>query len=523
MIPPLKRKRILLGVTGSVAAYKAAHLASWLRQAGAEVTVVLTAAAERFISPLTFRALTGGPVYTEADLWGTEGHVVHVNLAQKAEALVIAPCTAHTLAKLAHGLADNLLTVTALAATGPVVVAPAMDGGMYQHPATQENLQRLRQRGVHILGPAHGHLASGLQGTGRMVEPEEIGGYLRYLLTRQRPFQKARVLVTAAGTQEPLDPVRVLTNRSTGKQGFALAQAALDWGAEVTLITGPTHLPTPSGAQRVDVGTALEMRAAVLEHLAQSDLLLMSAAVADYRPAQPAQQKIKKHAQDLVLPLTRNPDILLEVAAYRRQHGRPKVVVGFAAESQDLLTHAQEKLHRKELDLLVANDISAPDAGFAVDTNRVTLLYRDGRQEALPQMSKAEVGQAVVVRALHLLQGGWLAHLTTPEAWRQAQREGVYRPPSLLRAGFIHFSRPDQVPLVAQALYPGQRLLLLWVPAAGLGTALRWEGVETDLFPHLYGPLPVEHVAATQPYGPDAAGHYPLPQPPASDQDTAQG
>ncbi len=514
MILPLQGRKVLLGVTGSVAAYKAAFLASRLRQAGAEVTVVLTPAAERFVSPLTFRSVAGGKVYTDADLWGTEGHVIHVGLARQTEVLVIAPCTAHTLAKLAQGQADNLLTVTALAASCPLVVAPAMDGGMFAHPATQANLERLRDRGVVVLGPETGHLASGLQGPGRMVEPEAILGAVRYLLTRSRPLAGRRVLVTAGGTQEPLDPVRVLTNRSTGKQGFALAQAALDWGAEVTLISGPSWLPAPHGARRVDVRTAQEMRDAVLTHLDQADVLLMSAAVADYRPAQVAQHKIKKGEGDLTLTLTRNPDILAEVAAYRREHGRPQIVVGFAAESQDLLRNAQAKLTRKALDLMVANDISAADAGFGVDTNRVTLLYRDGRQERLPRLSKAEVGQAVVVRALHLLQGGWLVHLASPNAWEEAQAAGVYCPPSLDTEGFIHLSRPDQVPGVAQQFYAGRKLVALWIRAAAIGEALRWEEVEGDLFPHLYGPLPVEAVGHVQPYAPDEAGRFPPLTPP---------
>ncbi|HEY58081.1 MAG TPA: bifunctional phosphopantothenoylcysteine decarboxylase/phosphopantothenate--cysteine ligase CoaBC [Anaerolineae bacterium] len=514
MIPPLYGKRVLLGVTGSVAAYKSAHLASRLRQAGAQVTVVLTPAAERFVSPLTFRAVAGGRVYTDADLWGTEGHILHIGLAQQVDVLLIAPCTANTLAKLAHGQADNLLTVTALAATCPVLVAPAMDGDMWTHPATQANVARLEERGVQVLGPDEGHLASGLQGIGRMLEPEEILARVRYLLTRKRPLQGRRVLVTAGGTQEPLDPVRLLTNRSTGKQGFALAQAALDWGAEVTLIAAPTSLPTPHGAQRVDVRTALEMRDAVFAHLNEAEMLFMSAAVADYRPAHPSPHKIKKSTADLTLTLTRNPDILTEVASYRRQKGHPPIVVGFAAESQDLLANAREKLARKALDLIVANDISAADAGFAVDTNRATLLYADGRQEALPRLSKAEMGQAVVVRALHLWQGGWLAHLVSPTAWEAAQAQDVYRPPSLDEVGFIHFSRPDQVPRVAQTFFANRPLLLLWVQGAQLGTALRWEEADGDLFPHLYAPLPVEAVAAVTPYGPDETGHYAPPKPP---------
>ncbi len=512
---PLHGQRILLGVTGSVAAYKAAYLASRLRQQGARVRVVLTASAERFVSPLTFRSVADGAVYTDADLWGTEGHVVHVGLAQEADMLVIAPCTANTLAKLAQGLADNLLTITALAATCPLILAPAMDGGMFSHPATQANLTALRQRGVHILGPAEGHLASGLRGVGRMVEPEEIAAYLRYLAGRKGPLAGKRILVTAGPTQEPIDPVRVLTNRSTGKQGFALAQAALDLGAEVTLIAGPVALPTPYGAQRLNVRTAQEMYEAVRAQLPTTDILLMAAAVADYRPAHPATHKIKKHAEELTLRLTRNPDILAEVAALRTRHGRPTVVVGFAAESEHLLDHAQAKLKAKGLDLIVANDITARDAGFAVDTNRVTLLYRDGRRENLPPQTKAAVGEAVVIRALHLLQGGWLAHLVPEVLWEQAQAQGVYRPSSLEEEGFIHFSRPDQIPAVASRFFPGREdLLLLWVPAGPLGDALRWDPVEGDLFPHLYAPLAIDAVHAAVPYRPDPTGHFPPVAPP---------
>lgn len=515
---PLHGRRVLLGVTGSIAAYKAAHLASRLRQQGARVQVVLTEGAARFVSPLTFRAVAGEAVYTDADLWGKEGHILHVGLARQAEVLVIAPCTANTLAKLAHGLADNLLTITALATAAPLVVAPAMDGEMFAHPATQANLEALRRRGVHILGPAEGHLASGLRGVGRMVEPDEILAALRYLLSRTGPLAGKRVLVTAGPTHEPVDPVRVLTNRSSGKQGFALAQAALDLGAEVTLIAGPVALPTPYGAQRINVRTAREMRDAVFAHLPETDILLKAAAVADYRPAQVQPSKIKKTAHDLTLTLTRNPDILAEVAAYRAEHGRPHIVVGFAAESEDLLAHAQAKLTAKRLDLIVANDITAPDAGFALDTNRVTLLYRDGRRETLPPQSKAAVGEAVVVRALHLLQGGWLAHLTTPQAWQAAQAQGVYRPPSLATVGFIHFSRPDQIPAVAERFFAQQdELILLWVSAARLGEALRWEAADNDLYPHYYAPLPVEAVAAIAPYGREAeTGRFPPVVPPTT-------
>ena len=264
MKTPLSEKRILLGVTGSIAAYKAAELASKLAQAGAQVDVLLTQAALQFITPLTFQSVTGRRAFCDADLWGSEGHVQHIGLGKAADLLVIAPASANTLAKLAHGLADNLLSVTALAAACPLLVAPAMDGGMFTHPATQANLEILRQRGAIVVGPAQGHLASGLTGVGRMVEPFELLGHIRLALGRSGALAGRKVVVTAGGTHEPIDPVRAITNRSSGKQGFALAQAALDLGAQVTLIAGPVSLSTPQGAERVDVQTAEEMLQAVL-------------------------------------------------------------------------------------------------------------------------------------------------------------------------------------------------------------------------------------------------------------------
>lgn len=400
----LDDRNIILGVTGSIAAYKAADLASKLAQAGAKVEVILTQAALQFLTPLTFQSVTGRRAYVDADLWGGEGHVLHIGLARKADLLAIAPASANTLAKLAHGSAGDLLSLTALATTAPLLLAPAMDGGMFAHPATQANLETLRQRGAEVVGPASGHLASGMVGVGRMAEPAEILARIRLLLARGGPLAGRRVLVTAGGTQEPLDPVRVIANRSSGKQGFALAQAALDLGAEVTLIAAPTALLTPPGARRIDVRTATEMLQAVLDELPGHDALLMAAAVADFRPASPAGQKIKKGAGLPQIHLEYAPDVLAAVAEARQQAGRLQVVVGFAAESQDLLENARQKLERKRLDLIVANDISAPDAGFAVDTNRVTLLAADGSAETLPLMSKAQVAQAVLQRVVDLLK-----------------------------------------------------------------------------------------------------------------------
>jgi phosphopantothenoylcysteine decarboxylase/phosphopantothenate--cysteine ligase len=403
MKSPLQNKHILLGVTGSIAAYKAADLASKLTQAGALVDVLLTQAALQFVTPLTFQSVTGRRAYCDADLWGQEGHVQHIGLGKSADLLLIAPATANTLAKLAHGLADNLLTVTALAATCPLMIAPAMDGGMYAHPATRANLEILRQREAILVGPAEGHLASGLAGVGRMVEPAELLGHARWVLSRQGPMRGCKVLVTASGTQEPIDPVRVIANRSSGKQGFALAQAALDQGAEVILISGPTYLSAPVGAQVENINTADEMLAAVLAALPETDVLIMAAAVADFKVVAPAIDKIKKEGGIPDIRLEETPDILQAVAQFKSREGWPRLTIGFAAESKNLLKNARNKLQAKQLDLIVANNISALDAGFAVDNNRITLLFPDGRAEPMPLMSKMEVAQVVMERILKML------------------------------------------------------------------------------------------------------------------------
>ena len=400
---PFQNKRLLLGITGSIAAYKAADLASRLAQAGAQVDVILTQAALQFITPLTFQSVTGRRAYSDEDLWGHTGHVLHIGLAKNADLLAIAPISANTLAKLAYGIADNLLTVTALAASCPLVLAPAMDGDMFTHPATQANLEILRQRGAIIVGPAEGHLASGQSGLGRMVEPTELIGHIRLALSQRGPLHGRKVVVTAGGTQEAIDPVRAITNHSSGKQGFNLAQAALDRGAKVTLISGPTNLPTPIGAERVDVLTTEEMLAAVLAAIPKAEILIMAAAVADFRPTISATEKIKRDKGIPKITLEATPDILQAVAEQKSIHVYPKVTVGFAAESQDLLRNARQKLHAKHLDLIVANDITARDAGFAVDTNRVTILDAGGGEEILPLMTKAEVAEIILERVVGLL------------------------------------------------------------------------------------------------------------------------
>ena len=400
----LKEKRILLGVTGSIAAYKAAELASRLTQQGAQVDVILTGGAQKFVTPLTFQSVTGRKAYTDADLWGNDAHVLHVGLAHHADLLVIAPCTTNTLAKLAHGLADTLLTVTALATTCPLLLAPAMDAGMYEAPATQQNVRILKDRGATLIGPKSGHLASGLTGSGRMAEPVEIVAGIRLALARGGKLAGKRIVVTAGGTQEPIDPVRYLTNRSSGKQGYALAQAALDAGAQVTLVTHPTALTPPIGADVVEVRTTQDMLDGVLSACAHADGLVMAAAVADFRVKHVAEHKLKKQDGIPQIELEAAPDILGTLSKMRGDLQQLKVVVGFAAESRDLVENAVTKLTSKKLDFIAANDISASDAGFAVETNRITLLYADGRRESLPLMGKDEVADAIMERVAALLE-----------------------------------------------------------------------------------------------------------------------
>ena len=392
----------MLGVTGSIAAYKAADLASKLAQAGAKVDVLLTGAGEKFVSSLTFQSVTGRRAFTDNDLWGNEAHVLHVSFGKTADLLVIAPCTADTMAKLAHGIADNLLTVTALAATCPILIAPAMDGGMFDHPATQENLITFLSRGGLVAGPDKGRLASGLSGTGRMIEPVELLGHIRVALGKKGKLAGKKIIVTAGGTQEAIDPVRMITNHSSGRQGYALAQAALDLGAEVCLVTAPTALTSPVGARVIHVKSVQEMLDAVMNESA--DALVMAAAAADFRPVQIAKDKMKKRDGIPQIELEAAPDVLGTLSTVGGEGKRFKVTAGFAAESQSLLENAAEKLKSKKLDFIAANDISAKDAGFGVETNRITLLFADGTKEILPLMSKSEAAEKIMERVARLLE-----------------------------------------------------------------------------------------------------------------------
>ncbi len=398
-----ENKHILIGVTGSIAAYKAIDLASKLKQLGAVLDVVLTESALKFVSALSFQSVTGRKAFTDADLWGGEGHVVHVSLGHAAELVVIAPASANTIAKLANGLADNLLTDAVLVSECPLVIAPAMESHMYAHVATQANISNLKERGVIFLGPTEGHLASGALGKGRFMEPTDILAEIRMILARKGALAGKKITITAGGTQEAIDPVRLITNRSSGKQGFAAAQAALDAGAEVTLITAPTSLPLPFGVKCIPVHSAAEMQKAVLENIQDADALIMAAAVADFRPKTVSDQKIKKSEGLPQIILESTTDILKEVAKVKKRSGFPRLTIGFAAESQDLVENARQKLAAKDLDLIVANDISRSDAGFEVDTNAVTLIDRKGRAQSMPVMAKTEVAEKVIAFIIHQL------------------------------------------------------------------------------------------------------------------------
>jgi phosphopantothenoylcysteine decarboxylase / phosphopantothenate---cysteine ligase len=400
----LDGRELILGVTGSIAAYKAVYLLRELTRRGARVTVCLSEHAREFVGPLTFRTLSGRPVLTNLFDPQSEAAVEHVTLAEQATALVVAPATANLLAKAAHGIADDFLTTILLAVRCPVIVAPAMDGGMWQHPAVVANVATLRARGVTVLEPEAGALASGLNARGRLPEIDAIVEAVLGALTPARDLAGDRVVVTAGPTREPIDPVRYISNRSSGRMGYALAGAAVRRGAQVTLISGPTALTPPATAVFVPVQTAEEMREAVLQHAGRATIVIKAAAVADYKVLNPAEQKIKGK-RDLTLALTPNPDILAEVAA--RAGGA--FIVGFAAETNDVVANARTKLTAKGIDLLVANDVSRRDIGFDAEDNEVLLIDRWGGDRALPRMPKGAVADAILdeivaLRAAHPAQ-----------------------------------------------------------------------------------------------------------------------
>jgi len=395
----LEGKTVVLGVTGSIAAYKAVDIASQLNRAGVKVDVVMTEEASKFVSPLSFRAITGRTVATDMFDASSELNVTHIALARAADVVAIAPATANVIAKLATGIADDVLCCTVLATNAPVVIAPAMDANMYENPVTQENVSKLKKRGFVFVGPKFGKLVSGVEGLGRFADTGEIIGVISQVLGRGGSFADRHIVVTAGGTQEFIDPVRIITNRSSGKMGYALADAARDRGAKVTLITGPTLLTRPAGVEVIDVCTAEEMLQAVKQAVSRADALIMAAAVADYRPKSTAKEKIKKKDAGLTLELERTPDILSEIKGNF-------VRVGFAAESENLVENATQKLRQKSLDLIVANDVTAKNSGFGTDSNRVTIIGKDGKVESLPLLPKRQVADKVLDKVAKLLTEG---------------------------------------------------------------------------------------------------------------------
>lgn len=396
----LQGKTIVAGVTGGIAAYKAADLASRLRKQGADLHVIMTRSATEFVQPLTFREITGNPVivnmWDEPKRWSVQ----HISLARKADLFVIVPATANIIGKISHGIADDMLTTTVMAATAPVLFVPAMNSAMYLNSIVQDNIKLLKAYGYLFMEPASGPLACGESGIGRLPEPADIAEHIGQFFSEGQILDEKKILITAAGTQEPIDPVRYLGNRSSGKMGYALAQAAKNKGAAVVLVSGPTYLTPPAGVELIAVHTAREMRDAVLARFPEMDVVIKAAAVADYRPKVTAEQKIKKAEGDIVLTLEKSPDILRELG----QRKQNQILVGFAAETENLLAHGRDKLYQKNLDMLVVNDVTAAGAGFATDTNIVHIMFPDGTVEEWPMMTKKRVAEKILEKICELMQ-----------------------------------------------------------------------------------------------------------------------
>lgn len=397
-----KDKTIVVGITGGIAAYKSADLVSRLKKAGAQVICIMTKSAEEFITPLTLRTLSQHPVYTDLFAEPVEWKVEHIAVADQADLFIVVPATANILGKVCHGIADDFLTTTIMATRAPVLFAPAMNVNMYENPITQANIQRLTELGYYFVEPGTGLLACGYEGKGRLAEPEDILEAAEYLLAQDKPLQGLNLLITAGPTQEALDPVRYITNHSTGKMGFALAKQARLMGAEVTLISGPTSLKPFAGVELIRVTSAREMCEAVLKAYPQAQVVIKSAAVADYRPINTSSQKIKKNDGDLALELTRNPDILAQLG----QNKGNRILIGFAAETNEVLENAAQKIRKKNLDMIVANDLTESGAGFAGDTNIVTLLFADGSKRKLTQLSKTDTAREILAEITHLKRHG---------------------------------------------------------------------------------------------------------------------
>ncbi len=390
---PLSQKNIVLGVTGSIACYKGLDLASKLIQSGAFVEVIMTKSSMRFVSPLSFKSITHSDVVTDPFDPKSNQSINHVALAENADAIIVAPATANSIAKIAYGLSNDALGMTILATKAPVIVAPAMDGNMFNNPATQENIAKLISRGIFVAGPAEGRLASGLTGYGRLVEVSDLIEVLSMTIGREGDLKDKNFVVSAGGTQEPIDPVRTIGNRSSGKMGYAIAQAARDRGAIVTLVTAPTSLPNPVGIRTIKVDNTLQMAEVLTRECQSADAVVMAAAVADWRPAQVSKTKMKKNdSANWSIDLIRNPDILEGIK------GGNIIKVGFAAETENLIENGKSKVKSKDLDFIVANDITEPDSGFSVDTNKVVIIHSNGTVEKLPLMQKYEVGNAILDR-----------------------------------------------------------------------------------------------------------------------------
>lgn len=398
----LQSKSVLLGVTGGIAAYKAVELTSKLVKLGASVNVIMTKNATHFVSPLTFQSISRNPVTVDMFAEITDWQAKHIALADKADILVVAPATANIIGKMAHGIADDMLSTTALVVKCSVLIAPAMNSKMYDNPIFQENMGILRKHNVHFVEPEYGLLACGYEGKGRLAEPDTIIQEIQRLLTIPKDFDGKTILVTAGPTREAMDPVRFISNRSSGKMGYAIAEAAFARGADVILVSGPTNLKTQADIKLINIETALQMYDAVMEHASKADVIIMAAAVSDYRPRDVSLQKIKKAQDQMTLILERNPDILSELGQHKLDK---QILVGFSMETENLLDNAIQKLKKKNLDLIVANDVTHEGAGFGTDTNVVVLMDSSGWEKELPIMSKLDVAHAILdkVKSISLL------------------------------------------------------------------------------------------------------------------------
>ncbi len=396
----LKNKNVLIGVCGGIAAYKVCDLVSKLRKDEANVDVIMTEAAVNFINPLTFQSLSSNKVVVDMFEESKHWEIQHISLAQKADVILIAPATANIIGKIANGIADDMLTTTIMATKAPVVFAPAMNSNMYENSILQENILKLKSKGYFFIDPIEGRLACGDVGKGKMAEPEAVKQFITDMLNTPLDLAGKTVIVTAGPTRESIDPVRYISNHSTGKMGYAIAEKASKRGAKVYLISGPTHLSPPNGVNVINVMSAKEMYKRIMEYFYEANIVIKSAAVADYAPAEANNQKIKKSEDDLTIRLTKNPDILYELGKIKRD----KILVGFAMETQNLIENAKEKIKRKNLDFIVANDLMTEGAGFACDTNVVKIIDRDGKIESLPKMTKLELADVIIDKILKLLK-----------------------------------------------------------------------------------------------------------------------